>query len=291
MKKFKKTKGGLFICEECGKTFKTYVWLSRHVKKIHNLKNYYNKWLKSEGEEYCIICKRETKFISFYGYERTCSNKCILKLRQQTCLEKYGVTNVFKANEIKNKIKNTNLRKYGVSNYLNSEEGKKKKKKTWIKNYGVDNPQKSKKIREKTKQTCLKKYGVEYTHQNLEILNKSLKTRRLLKQFRDTNLTYQGSYELDFLEKFYDKIDIENGPSIHYLFEGKNKVYHSDFYISSKNLIVEIKSSYILSLDIEINEKRKTCLNQGYDYILLLDKDYSNFRKVNVRILNFLAPD
>ena len=98
-------------------------------------------------------------------------------------------------------------------------------------------------------------------------------TRRLVKKFN--NLTYQGSYELDFLEKFYDKFDIENGPSIPYLFEGKNKVYHSDFYIPSKNLIVEIKSSYILTLDIEINEKKEACLNKGYDYICIIDKDYS----------------
>jgi hypothetical protein len=118
---------------------------------------------------------------------------------------------------------------------------------------------------------------VENPAQNREIYEKSLKTRRQIHKFKDTNITYQGSYELDFLEKFYDKIDIENGPSVPYLFEGKNKVYHSDFYIPSKNLIVEIKSDYILTLDKEINEKKEFCLKQDYNYILILNKDYSEF--------------
>ena len=73
---------------------------------------------------------------------------------------------------------------------------------------------------------------------------------------------------------------IENGPSISYLFKGKNKVYHSDFLIPSLNLIVEIKSSYILTLDTEVNKKKEECLNQGYKYMLILDKDYSEIQLV-----------
>jgi len=277
MKQFRKTKDDLFICEECGKTFKTHTWLSRHVKNKHNLKIYYDKWLKEELEGNCIICGENTKFISFYGYKNTCSDKCILELRKKSCLEKFGVDNVFKCNNIKEKIKNTNLLKYGHENYLNSKEGIKKKKETWIKNYGVDNPRKSSVIDKKIKETNLIKYGVEYTHQNREILEKSFKTRRCLKQYLNTNISYQGSYELDFLEKYYDKIDIENGPSINYLFEGKNKVYHSDFYIPSLNLVVEIKSTYILTLDREIIEKKKATISNGFNYILILDKNYNDF--------------
>jgi hypothetical protein len=119
---------------------------------------------------------------------------------------------------------------------------------------------------------------VENPAQNREIYEKSLKTRRQIHKFKDTNITYQGSYELDFLEKFYDKIDIENGPSVPYLFEGKNKVYHSDFYIPSKNLIVEIKNSYLFEKDKnKIHAKESSVISNGYNYILILNKDYSEF--------------
>lgn len=98
-----------------------------------------------------------------------------------------------------------------------------------------------------------------------------------MKKFRDTDLWYQGTYELDFLNKYYDKFsDLQRGPSIHYLYEGKNKVYHPDFYIPSLNLVVEIKSSWILNKDVEIDEKKKATIARGFRYILILDKNYSS---------------
>lgn len=36
-----------------------------------------------------------------------------------------------------------------------------------------------------------------------------------------------------------------------------SKIYHDNFYIPSLNLVIEIKSSYILKLDKEIKEKKK----------------------------------
>ena len=63
-----------------------------------------------------------------------------------------------------------------------------------------------------------------------------------------------------------------------YLWNSKNKVYHSDFFIPSKNLIVEIKSSYYYEKYSEINEaKRKETLKIGYNHIFIIDKDYTQF--------------
>ena len=95
------------------------------------------------------------------------------------------------------------------------------------------------------------------------------------------NVYYRGSYELDFLEKYYNKIDIENGPSIDYLFEEKQHIYHSDFFIPSRNLVVEIKSSYYFNRFKEQNKiKQKSIKNKGFKYILILDKDYTEFEKL-----------
>jgi Uma2 family endonuclease len=86
---------------------------------------------------------------------------------------------------------------------------------------------------------------------------------------------------LDFLEKYYDIfLNIERGPSLKYMYNGQNKVYHSDFFIPSLNLVIEIKSSWTLKLDIEIEEKRNEVLKNNLKYIMVIDKKYSEFDKL-----------
>jgi len=38
--------------------------------------------------------------------------------------------------------------------------------------------------------------------QNQQYFENHLKLRRLIKKYKNTNLDYQGSYELDFLERY-----------------------------------------------------------------------------------------
>lgn len=254
-----------FECLECQEKFKTKLALSKHIHKKHNIKIYYDKYLKKENENLCRECGNETKFTGkingkYAGYEMCCSNKCReiykLKKRTNTNLIKYNVKNVFQDKNIKMKIKKSFKKRYGINHNMKSEEGKKQYKK-------------SMKL----------KYGIEWPLQDSRILYKNLKSARLIHHYKDTNLTYQGSYELDFLEKYYEKFktNLNNGPSIKYKYKNQNKVYHSDFYIKSLNLIVEIKSSWTLKLDEEIEYKKKYCINNKYNYIMILDKDYNEF--------------
>lgn len=281
MKQFRKNKEGLFLCEECDKKFKKLFWLSRHINKEHHLKIYYDKWIADENDEKCEICGELCEFKGFYGYKNTCGNKkCILEFRKLTCLNKFGVENPYQSEDIKIKISNTIFKKYGVDHNFKCPDIIEKRKKTWIKNLGVDNPLKNQDVKNKIRKTCLEKYGFEFTHQNRDILEKSQKSARYIHKFKETSLTYQGSYELDFLDTFYDKIKIENGPSIPYLFENNSKIYHSDFYAPNLNLIIEIKSTWILNIDNEVLDKKKACLNLGYNYIMILDKNYEEFIKL-----------
>jgi hypothetical protein len=235
-----------------------------HIGLYHykDKKIYYDKWLKKDNEGYCSICGNLTKFESIkYGYKNCCSKKC---------------KDIYAHNRSKEEFK----KKYNVDYPLQTELAQINMRKTVNKKYGSDYFVQSRSYR----QEMLKRYNVENTLQSPELFNKGFRKRiesgKRINSFKDTNLTYQGSYELDFLEKFYDKIDIENGPSVPYLFEGKNKVYHSDFYIPSKNLVVEIKSDYILSLDKEINEKKKATISNGFNYILILNKNYTELEKL-----------
>ena len=173
--------------------------------------------------------------------------------------------------------KQTNKEKYNVENVFQIEKIKEKSKITWMKNYGYEYAQQSNIVREKCKQTCLERYNVEYCQQNKEIHEKGQRTRFELKQFRDTDIWCQGSYELDFLEKYYST-EIQRGPSIEYKYEDKNKIYFPDFYIPSLNLIIEIKNSYLAKKDKEIiTAKEKATIANGFNYIIIIEKDYKDF--------------
>ena len=285
MKEFRKNDRMFFICEECGKLCKNLKGLEIHIRIKHNDELYFNKWIKDTDDGNCKICNKPTEYNCFvYGYKNCCSKECSKKYTQikteEGCIKKYGVKNCSYSKIIKDKISKKNRdcsktsskkriktvkTRYGVNNIMNLESSKKKQKETMLFTYGVEYPQQNKEIQNKTKNTCVKKYGVEYPSQNIEVYNKGLKTRLFIHKYKDTNLTYQGTYELDFLDKFYNKIDIENGPSIKYNANGKNKVYHSDFYIKSLNLVVEIKSSWTLKLDIDIEEKKKAIISNGFN--------------------------
>ena len=79
MKKFRKNKDGLFICEECGKMWKNLKSLSIHIRHSHNeeYKKYYDKWIKEHNDGKCKICNKNTEFIVFsIGYKNCCSTKC-----------------------------------------------------------------------------------------------------------------------------------------------------------------------------------------------------------------------
>jgi hypothetical protein len=322
MKLFRKNDQNFFVCEECGRLCKSRSGLGNHISKNHNLKEYYDKWLKEENEGLCKICGKSTEFISIqYQYKNCCSKECSLKYggirEKEECIKKYGIENVFQLESIKNKNKETNFKKYGVKYPSQSKEIREKSKQSWIKNLGVDHPSKSIKIkkrkietclanygvkypmqsnniRRKSKITCFKKYGVENISQNENIKIKkeitSLKNNKgknfYKKSFNNSNLYYQGSYELDFLEKYYNKYsDIQRGPTIKYLFEEKKLFYYPDFLIPSLNLIIECKNSYLFKKDKEkIKAKEKATISNGFKYIIIIDKNYNNLESLLLKI-------
>src|ERR1035437_2660739 len=232
MKEFRKNNEGLLVCEECGKTFKT-SGLQQHIRTIHcSNKDYYDKWLKNENDSICKICGASTLYIEgLKGYFNYCCKECGKKLHyinlKLSNLKKYGVENQFQSEEIKEKSRQTKLKKYGDENYRNPE----KFKKTCLEKYGVEHISQLNEIKKRKKQTCLKNYGVEagFTDvnkriqtciqhfgtenpsQNPEIHKKQQESGFKSKKFKNTNIYYRGTYEFDFLEKYYKKYpDIQN---------------------------------------------------------------------------------
>ena len=271
-----------------------------------------NPWKLEEKQQKCRDTKKE-KYgdpgyhnieqmkqtnLKKHGFEYPGERKDVQEKMKQTCLERYGVEYTTQTEIMKEKSKETLLERYGDENYRNLE----KVKKTNLENHGVENPfqleelkEKSKQTKkekygdenynniEKNKQTCLEKYGVENPLQNPDIFKKVQTTSRQVKKYKDTDLWYQASYELDFLDRYYEKYknEIRRGPTIKYKLKGKERVYFSDYLIPSLNLIVEIKNSYLVERDKEeIKAKKKYTLKKGYKYIMIVDKDYNNFDKL-----------
>jgi len=169
----------------------------------------------------------------------------IIKKRENTCKRKYGVKNTF---QLKDRVK----------------EGMKKK-------YGVDHPLKVPEIKAKV----TSKLNHEEVKRNIKTGGKSPK------KMYNEKLHYQGSYEKDFLD-YCSEIGIlnlvDNGPSIQYVdLNGKKRWYFPDFIIGLT--IIEIKSKWTLQQDKEINQKIKFSRLSGYDFLLILDKNYDEFNE------------
>ena len=201
------------ICDICNKEFKTYVGLSCHIRQSHNIssKEYYDKYIKKEGEGFCEMCQKPTSFRNLHiGYSRFCSKKCIQN-----------------SEETKSKIQQTCLDRYDSKNIYASEYGKQKCRETWLENLGVENPFQSEEIKEKIKQTNLERYNSEYSFQSKEIKDKIKNTKEErygnsnynnIEKARKTNLK---KYGVDCVLKREDVVKLKNSE------ENKRKQYNT----------------------------------------------------------------
>lgn len=168
------------------------------------------------------------------------------------------------------------MERYGVKSYTQTSDFKEKSKKTCLDKYGYEFYQNSDLYKEKIVETCLSNYGCRNVMQNKNVFEKQSKSSYKTDIYE--NIDYQGTYELDFLEKYYDNIRIEKINPIKYFLNENEHYYHPDFYLPDYNLIIEIKSSYTYNYDLNKNlAKKEYSINSGYEFIFIIDKDYNDF--------------
>ena len=255
----------------------------------------------SHGSNYiiefeCDSCKqlfsKKFRLITINSDLTTLCSHCKQSLAAKERVKKYGTAfsdsltqqknstkyknNSDKLLEIQEKRKRTNQSKYGDCNnqkkrketiknldinWNNSE----KRKKTCLEKYGSKNWNNQ----EKKRKTCIEKYGVEHTQQLQEIFSKTCKFHK----YKETIL-YQGSYEKDFLDNFYGKLDIERGKTFSYIDENNiNRKYFSDFFIPSYNLVIEIKSKYTWERDTN-KYLKKEAAEKNHNFMWIINKEY-----------------
>lgn len=209
-----------------------------------------------------------------YGVEFALQSENIIKKLIKTNNDKYGVDFVLQSELVKEKIKLTKSLKYDNEYYNNRG----KYTETNLKKYNVKNPMQVIEIQQKLSNIMFEKYGVYYAAQLPEFYNKMTKDGLKIKKYKE--LYYQGSYEKDFLERYYD-IGISRGPTIKYLYNNIEHTYYSDFYYKKLNLIIEIKSKKWYDEHLDKNLiKQKSCREQGYNFLFIIDKNYEIFEKL-----------
>ncbi len=78
-----------------------------------------------------------------------------------------------------------------------------------------------------------------------KLCNKSFKKHKI-KNMIGHDIIYQSKQELDFIHWCnHHNIIVENGPLIEYRFHNGKHIYHVDFVLPDKNIIIEIKDNHI----------------------------------------------
>jgi hypothetical protein len=225
------------------------------------------------------------------------------EVHKKAIRQKYGVDNVFQSEEIKNKIKKTNQERYGVDNPHQNEHISNKIKKTnqerygqngWnpsqvkltnLKRYGVENPLQNEIIRNKIKKTNLERYGVEHVMHDPAIFDRCMQNQLQVRyKFKEMVLPsgkiikYQGyeNYVIQYLlDSGINENDLEleriNVPVISYQFDGKTRRYYPDIFIKSKNMLIEVKSTYTFDREVEKNlAKHKASKDVGFLHKIII---------------------
>jgi len=301
-------------CLICGESYEKLGHLSQHIHKIHKIlyKDYYDRFFQTLNQGICIICHRPTIF--YKGeYRKYCSIKCqnndpvnkaknsigvkkakalrtieqIAKeneSRKVTNIQKYGVENISQLDKTKDKVEQTFKKHYGDW-YLNTKECKK----AFKDKFGADNALQVPEILEKVHKTNLERYGVLHPMQIKKILDRCLKNARKNKIYilPSGEIVYKQGYEHQFLDYVFqnnilkeDEIDYSPKGIKYIATDDKEHWYFPDFYIPKWNLIIEIKSRYILQKQGIENQKlkEKYTIQNGFKFLLILD---------DKRILNF----
>jgi hypothetical protein len=159
--------------------------------------SFYSVNSKKATLSYFSISDWEFKhLIQKYGYKKSKENSN--QLRQQTCLQKYGVNNYTQTQEYINKVQTTKLNKYGNANFVNSA----KRVKTFLNH--TDEEKKA--CQEKKTQTFLERYGTSYFNnrekaKTTRIANAGSTQASYIEQLKKAKSTNQARYGTPYISK------------------------------------------------------------------------------------------
>lgn len=172
-------------------------------------------------------------------------------------MKKYGSASYLTSDKGKENLRDIFIEKYGVDNPSKADEIKLIKKNKSIEKYGVDNPSKSPKVKATIQENRKPYKSYDY----------------ILPSGKIIQLQGYENKGLDFLLETYSEDQIVFGravPVFAYKHMG-NRLYYPDFYVPSVNLIVEVKSTWTMRAQKEKNLlKEKAVIANGFDFRFLI---------------------
>jgi hypothetical protein len=245
------------------------------------------------------------------GVDHPSQSKKVQEKRKLTNEERFGGPSSFSSKDVHEKGKITSQKNFGTNNPMQSEKGKKLQIQGVRKSLGVDHPSQCKKVQEKFEKTCKKRFGGSSPYFSKEIREKGIITSRehfgtdnpmqcseIFEKNRKScfrrkeyilpsgKLVFLQGYEPDLTKYIFsnnllkeEEIEFHPKPFIYYGNEKKH-YYFPDLYIIPFDLYIEVKDSYILSLEKYMNEKIKSVKFTGHKFLMILDKKYGEFQNL-----------
>lgn len=193
------------------------------------------------NEHYRNKEKAKTTWLEIYGVDNPLKDHNIIQKRINTMKELYGVENYVEHPDFKNKSEQTKSEKYSDKYYCN----KKQRSATMKEKYGVENYVEHPDFKNKSEKTCIQHFGHRHQSQSPEIYKKIQNSLFTVKQYKNTNLTFQGSYEFFFLELMENKgllQEITTPNPVSYILNEQQHIYNPDYQFRGQ--VIEIKSSW-----------------------------------------------
>lgn len=278
------------ICAVCGAEFRRlgeafYVeWCSKDCKSVYYKQHGFNpqgmryrpKKCKICGEEFipksphdsycgndhfrpCPICGKLVKFSSVTEPVKGCSKECKNEILRRTSLERFGVDNPAKSEEVKNKLRNSFNERYKDVSFRDSNTYKKRVATNRAK-YGCDNPFSSPEIRKKSQDTLEKKTGYreplqlphvrealdKYIHDPIHAREIAIKRTATRNRFSSLDGTcFDSSYEVDVYE-FCKRNNISVETQIYATIHNISGIHKTLYDFKIEDTLYECKGGHLL---------------------------------------------
>ena len=265
-----------YTCLICQKNVNGSNSMSKHLKNTHSisLDVYYLKYYLHNIAQLCKCgCNTQTAFNNLEtGFHDYIHNHTSPFVKNNTFYEKRKLFDAWNSGLTKQTDVRVKKNATAIKNSWNAENIKQRNnsyKNTMSTKYGVKNGFQLDVVKEKTKKTMMEKYGVE----NPQFSN-TIKYRWKLYTLPSGKIVKCQGYEpfeLDILLQTHSEFEIINDrqllPKIKYIENGKSKLHCPDFFIPSKNLLIDVKSIFTHDLHKkQMSLKQYAAIAAGYEY-------------------------
>lgn len=210
---------------------------------------------------------------------------------RQTNLLRRGVEYPTQSTRVKDKIKETVQKRYGVYNVFQAEEIKDKARETNLKNLGVENPQQNPTIKKKTEETCREKYGVSNPFQLVDRVQAGMLREHGVKSPLQ-NPDIKARQQATNIERYGAPVPAQN-EKIQEKTESTNRIkYGFKTPFQNKGVKIKIRNKNLSLYGVEnpaqnekIKEKiQKTCFEKyGVRSFLCLDEIRRKGRELSIQ--------